>query len=139
VELRTLEGPAEQQLDDARAAAEADGLGALATHLVPGLCRAAVEARLLDAVRRVRLGGGASHDEVDEQLRDVPFMTLFAMALFDDPRRGGDVFPKLHAWHPHLADTVRALKEGVHQGVANPRGLVSDTWDLVRRLDKELR
>src|SRR5690606_35909441 len=58
------------------------------------------------------------------------------LAVFDDPRRGGELFPHLDrrvgSW---AADTLRACKEGAHQAYRGDLArLVENTRDLIRRV-----
>jgi recombinational DNA repair ATPase RecF len=97
VELRRALDPIGRYLEDALAVAGTAELPAsTASHVVPGLCRLALEAVCMEVVRRRRLMRGEGHTEVARMLGDVASLTrLAALALFDDADRGADVVPRL--------------------------------------------
>jgi hypothetical protein len=69
VEVRQTADPVSTLLDDARAIALTDDLPEeVASRVVPGFCRAAVEAACMERVRRRRLLRGDTHEEVEELL-----------------------------------------------------------------------
>jgi hypothetical protein len=98
VELRTAKDPVSRYIEDAMALALTDGLPVEAARcVVPGLCREALEAACMESVRRRRLGKGESHADVEALLLKAHKLTnLAALALFDDPARGGDVLPRIN-------------------------------------------
>ncbi|MCP4870330.1 MAG: AAA family ATPase [Proteobacteria bacterium] len=120
VEVTPSLDPVRRHLQDARRLVrEQDKLGdALASRVVPGLCRMAVEAACQQAVRRRRLGRGESHDAVAEALAEA--RTTYAMvtlALFDDPAQQADTYPRLANQHGEWApDLLRTLNKGTHHG-----------------------
>ncbi len=62
---------------------------------MPGFCRSAIEAACMEVVRRRRLGRGEAHTEVEVLLAVPGTLTrIAALALFDDPGRGGDVMAR---------------------------------------------
>ncbi|GAA4243261.1 AAA family ATPase [Dactylosporangium darangshiense] len=129
--------PVARHLDDAWAMARTDDLTEqVRGPVVAGLCRSAVEARCQDLVRRRRIGRGQPHADVERLLDGHGPMRLLALALFDDPDRGSEVFARLNRQlGPWAADVVRSVKEGTH---GRYRGdltrMISDT----RRLLKEV-
>jgi hypothetical protein len=59
----------------------------------------------------------------------------FALAMFDDVDRGGEVLTKLKNWNPRFADTYQACNRGAHSAhVGDPVDLVNDTRALVNKL-----
>jgi hypothetical protein len=73
----------------------------VASRVVPGFCRAAVEAACMEAVRRRRIGRGATHDAVEDLLAaNAKMYPLIALAFFDDESRTNDVLPRLQRLHP---------------------------------------
>jgi hypothetical protein len=116
VEVRRSLDPVGRYLEDALAVAATAGLpssaaalASSAAHVVPGLCRLALEAVCMEVVRRRRLTRGEAHAEVERTLSEAGHLTrLAALALYDDVERGGDVLARLEgeAGAP-LADTFR--------------------------------
>jgi hypothetical protein len=97
VELRRALDPIGRYLEDALAVAGTAELPAsTAVHVVPGLCRLALEAACTEVVRRRRLSRGEAHADVAGLLADTASLTrLFALALFDEAGRGADVPARL--------------------------------------------
>lgn len=139
VEVRRVGGPVESYLDDARAmvAAEAEVGKDVVRRVVPGLCRAALEAACLETVRRKRLGRGDDHADVERAIEDAKaVMELLALALFDDATKGGDVYKAVanRAGQPAV-DALKACKAGAHGGfTGDSRELVDRTRDLATSL-----
>jgi hypothetical protein len=99
--------------------------------VIPGLCREALEAACMDAVRRRRIGRGEAHTDVEALLAGLTgAKALAALAIFDDEKRSGDVLPRLNRESRDSADTFRIVNEGSHEKTAVP--LV----DLVRSAEK---
>ena len=97
VEIRQTADPVTFYIEDARAVALTKELPAeVAARVVPGFCRAAVEAACMEAIRRRRLGRGEPHDEVEQLLaRNTKTNPLLALALFDDEQKGSEVLSTL--------------------------------------------
>jgi hypothetical protein len=132
VELRRSLDPVLRYLEDALAVAGTAGLpSSAAAHVVPGLCRLALEATCMEVVRRRRLTRGEAHAAVERTLSEAGHLTrLAALVLFDDVERGDEVLGRLQreAGAP-LADTFRRCEES---GEIPP----SDAADLVRLASK---
>jgi ABC-type lipoprotein export system ATPase subunit len=116
VEVRPMTDPVTGHLDDARALAVTSELPPdVTSRVIPGFCRAAVEAACMEAIRRRRLTRGELHDDVESLLatnaRPHPLM---ALALFDDEQRTADVLPRLKKIGKWSADVFQALKAGAH-------------------------
>jgi energy-coupling factor transporter ATP-binding protein EcfA2 len=126
--------PVARYLDDAWAMARTDDLTEqVRGPVVAGLCRSAVEARCQELTRRRRIGRGERHAEVEDLLDGYGPMPLLALALFDNPARGSEVFARLHRQvGPWAADVVRGVKEGTHGRYSGdlPR-MVGDTRRLL--------
>ncbi len=115
VELRRSLDPVGRYLEDALAVAgTAEIPSSAAARVVPGLCRLALEAACMEAVRRRRLTRGEAHAEVERILSKAGSLTgLAALALFDDVERGGQVVERLEREAgPPLADTFRRCEKG---------------------------
>ncbi|MCB9688177.1 MAG: AAA family ATPase [Alphaproteobacteria bacterium] len=139
VELREALDPVTQHLRDAgQVMRNAPDLGAkVVERVVPGLCRSAVEARLVGLVRQRMLAAGRPYAEVEDAIEACASThELAALALYDDARRGGDVLSTLNNRHGRWAgDLLQALKRGAHHPVSRLEPLVDDTWRLVRALE----
>lgn len=139
VEVLPRLDPVERYLDDARAVASTEGLPErLAGSVVPGLCRMALEAACMEAVRRRRLQRGQRHAEVEQALLAAEKLTtLTALALFDDLSRGGDVLGRLNAFGRWAADVFQACNQGSHIGYEGDlSGLIRDAGRLATELRK---
>ena len=135
VEPRRSKDPVSRYIEDAMALAYTDDLPPeVARRVVPGLCREALEAACMEAIRRRRIGRGEPHAEVESLLGGLTgTKSLTALALFDDERRGGDVLPHLNQKSREGADTFRAVNEGSHEG------LKGDVLSVVRNTEKLAR
>ncbi|MGH9390957.1 MAG: hypothetical protein ACRD1Z_15175, partial [Vicinamibacteria bacterium] len=94
VELREVRSPVQQYLEDAFALASTRDLPKIVVErVIPGLCRQSLEAACVKVVRRRRLERGEPHDDVEALLRThTKLVPRLALALHDDPERGGDVY-----------------------------------------------
>jgi hypothetical protein len=135
VELRRSLDPVGRYLEDALAVAGTAGLpasaatlAAPAAHVVPGLCRLALEAVCMEVVRRRRLTRGEGHAEVERMLGDHGgnLARLAALALFDDAARDGDVRARL------AADAGEPMAEAWRRCADGTEAAPADTVDLVR-------
>jgi hypothetical protein len=130
VETRKAVDPVARYLADAFAVAKTAGLPATAARrVIPGLCRFAVEAACMEAVRRRRLAKGENYAAVEKLLADAShgLTKLVALTLFDDVDRGGDVLGALKKVEPTFPDTFQTLNRGAH-GLDGP----VPTVDLAR-------
>jgi hypothetical protein len=140
VTVAEARGPIERNLEDARALANDTSLpAAVAQRVVPGFCRAAVEAACAEAVRRRRIGRGADHAAVESLLAPLPAMKLVALALFDDETRAADVLAQLNRrYGPWAADALQAVKEGTHGSYTGGlKRLITDSGHLASSLRQE--
>jgi hypothetical protein len=134
VETRQTTDPITGHIEDARALALTPELPAdVAARVVPGFCRAALEAACIDITRRRRLRRGESHDEVERLLTSNPKVyPLMALALFDDPQKTNEVLPRLNRNPGRWAvDVFRACQAGAHEAHAGDlRDLIDGTQKL---------
>jgi ABC-type lipoprotein export system ATPase subunit len=116
VEIRSVTDPVSGHLDDAKALAMTSELPRdVASRVIPGFCRAAVEAACMEKIRRRRLMRGELHDDVEELLAaNAKPHPLMALALFDDERKTADVLPRLKKVGKWSADVFQAIKAGAH-------------------------
>lgn len=140
VELRPALTPIERHIEDARVLVQTSELpDDVASTVVPGFCRLALEAACSEAVRRRRIARGVSHAEVESTLQRAQKLNTFAaLALFDDGDRGGDVLPHLNSkYGKRAADAFQLANKGVHQGVSGDlRDLIRDAATLARQLSE---
>src|SRR5690606_5087342 len=118
VEVHESADPVLGYLDDARAVAKSGELPPdVVTRVVPGFCRAAIEAACMETVRRRRLRRGEPHESIEQLLAEsARTHPLMALALFDDGQRAAEVFAALNKrCGPWAADVFRACKEGAHE------------------------
>ncbi len=132
VQLRLSKDPVSRYIEDAIALAYTADLPApAARRVIPGLCRLAIEAACMDAVRRRRIGRGERHADVEQLLESAgKTTTLVALAMFDDPERGKDVLPHINKDAREAADTFRWCNEGTHKEQEGPM------IDHIRRTEK---
>jgi recombinational DNA repair ATPase RecF len=118
IELRRELDPVARHLADARALALTTDLPQnVAQRVIPGFCRAAIEAACMETVRRRRLGRGDKHSEVERALADQKLMTLAALALFDDAARGGEVLARMNSsFGAPVTDAFKVCNRGSHVG-----------------------
>ncbi|MDQ3885856.1 MAG: hypothetical protein M3308_02285 [Actinomycetota bacterium] len=118
VELRRSIDPVDRYLRDARALVKTANMpDELRRELVASCCRNALEAAAHARVRAIRLGRGEQHTDVEDALAEAHTTSeKMTLAVYDDPRRGGELMRYLHqcvgGW---AADTLRACKEGAHR------------------------
>jgi recombinational DNA repair ATPase RecF len=117
VEVRQTADPVSTLLDDARAIALTDDLPEeVASRVVPGFCRAAVEAACMERVRRRRLLRGDTHEEVEELLAaHAKMYPLIALALFNDESKTNDVMPRLRKAGSWAVEAFEICRMGAHE------------------------
>jgi ABC-type lipoprotein export system ATPase subunit len=121
--------PVTRYLDDANSLARTDGIPEdVRGPVVADLCRCAIEAACHRMIWRNRLARGVPHARIEEAIEgSTRLTTTAALALFDDPDRGGDVLRRLNnAYGTRAGDAYQACQRGVHGGYTG------DLTDLVR-------
>lgn len=110
VELKKLSDPVERALQDARSLLATSGLPpAIASRVAAGLCRGAIEAAIVESVRRRACSPGASRFDADAAIAGSrQLIELAALALFGDRRRAGDVMTHLNRTYGSWAGDVVA-------------------------------
>jgi energy-coupling factor transporter ATP-binding protein EcfA2 len=138
VELTKNEDPVSRYIDDGRALARTTELPEEARAVVvAGFCRSALEAACHQAIRARRLKAGARHADVERELTAAPKLRqLLALALFDDPHRGGDVVAELRQRNGQASvKAFDAAREGTHERYQGDlRHFVEDTARLADAL-----
>lgn len=99
VEVRQARDPVRSLLDDAwRLAAGQEIPPSVTGRVIPGLCRDAIEEACFEITRRRRLAAGARHEAVEHILADTSkLLPRLALAIFDDPAKGGEVYTWLNS------------------------------------------
>jgi hypothetical protein len=141
VDVRSALTPVERQLKDAQDLCADDSLpNNVAARVVPGLCRLAVEAAFIEAIRRRQLRAGRPHAEVEAAIEAADTTTKkAALAMFGDTARGADVLPRLDNWQGSAADTYQALNRGAHdEHHGSLRSLVQQTRSMTQLIAGKL-
>ncbi len=135
VNVRLALDPVNRALADARALCADQVLpGEVAARVVAGMCRVALEAALVEAIRRRLLRAGESHVQIEVALERAATLTKRAsLALFGHDNRAGEVLARLNGWGSRSADTYQALSKGAHQ--RHPGNLV-DWWATPLRRER---
>jgi len=139
VELRESSDPVHGYIKDAWTLISTDELSDdVRRRVVPGFCRSAIEAACMEVVRRRRLERGEAHTEVEVLLAVPGTLTrIAALALFDDPGRGGDVMARLNQWGHWAGDVFKRCNKGAHD--AHPgdlHKLADDAGSLCKKLSQ---
>lgn len=117
VEVREIEDPVSRYFADATALLRSEGIDPeIVRRVVPGLCRQALEAACVEAVRRRQLQAGVAHDDVERALDLARTLTeKFALALFDERGRGGDVLTRINReLGRDFGDAYQLINRGAH-------------------------
>jgi len=140
VELRKADDAARRALEDARSLLKTAALPAgVATRVVPGLCRSALEAALVQMIRRRRLAAGVRHGKVEEEIDAArgPY-ELAALAFLGDPSRTGDVLSRINGYGRWAGDAFQACKAGGHAAYRGDLALlVKSAEQLAERIHDE--
>ena len=137
MELRHELDPVARHLADARALALTTDLPRkVAQRVIPGLCRAAIEAACMETVRRRRLGRGDRHADVEDALANQKLTSLAALAFFDDAQRGGEVLARIaSAFGGPASDAFKVCNRGSHVGFeGDPMTLIRTVTLLAKGL-----
>ncbi|MEO3858303.1 AAA family ATPase [Acrocarpospora sp. B8E8] len=131
VELKESDDPVARALRDARALAKSGKVPAdVVRHVLPGLCRTALEAAFLEVVWHRLLTAGRDHGLVERQIGDAYKLTeLAALALFGDASKWSQVLGELNQrYGGWAADLVVLCNKATHQAVR-----FDDVEELVRQ------
>jgi hypothetical protein len=136
VELREVQSPVAQYLNDAFALAHTKELPKIvAERVIPGLCRQGLEAACLQTIRRRRLARGESHDDVERLFeKETKLLPRLSLALYDDAEKAGDVYAGIkNRFGPWSVDVVKECNIGSHKGLSLP---VDDAVKFVRNVEQ---
>ncbi|WP_228991398.1 AAA family ATPase [Streptomyces sp. DH8] len=131
VRVRSGDDPVKQALHDAKALARTRDLpGDVVTRVLPGLCRTALEAALLEPARRRLLGTGLSHHEIERRIAKAHKLTeLASLALYGESDRVGETMTDLtRAYGQQATDHIRWCNKGSHEAVP-----IGDVEEIIRR------
>src|SRR5262249_34361324 len=142
VELRTSLDPVRANIEDALALVHTTELPKdVLRRIVPGFCRAALEASFTHVIRRRGLAAGRTHADIEDDLTSAGKPArLAALAFYGDKDRGGDVMGRLNQFGAWAGDTFRACKEGAHEATSTDLSLlIKDTEKLAMRVIAEVK
>ncbi|WP_043195586.1 AAA family ATPase [Streptomyces sp. NRRL WC-3725] len=131
VRIRSGDDPVKQALNDAKALARTRDLPAnVVARVLPGLCRTALEAALLEPARRRLLGSGLPHDDIERRIAKAHKLTeLASLALYGETDRVGETMTDLtRAYGQQATDHIRWCNKGAHEAVP-----VDDAEEIIRR------
>ncbi|MFE1297867.1 hypothetical protein [Streptomyces sp. NPDC058731] len=131
VRVRSGDDPVKQALNDAKALARTRDLpGDVVARVLPGLCRTALEAALLEPARRRLLGRGLPHAEIEQHIAKAHKLTeLASLALYGETDRVGETMTDLtRAYGQQATDHIRWCNKGSHEAVP-----VHDAEEIIRR------
>jgi hypothetical protein len=120
VEVRTKREPVDAYLQDARALMSTARKGGVpeevVIRVVPGFCRAALEASCIEVIRRRRLAKGERHADVEALLESSRTLNkLMSLVLFDDAERAGENITTIrNKWKDEAADVFKSCQAGAH-------------------------
>jgi recombinational DNA repair ATPase RecF len=120
VEVRTKREPVDAYLQDARALMSTARKGGVpeevVVRVVPGFCRAALEASCIEVIRRRRLAKGERHADVEALLESSRTLNkLMSLVLFDDAERAGENITTIRTkWKDDAADVFKSCQSGAH-------------------------
>lgn len=139
VALTKRRDPVLQALEDAALVLSVSSLPSeVVERLVPGFCREAMEARLVEILRRRWIGRGMPHTEVEERLaRHRSLRSMAALVLLDDARAGREVEGALERrFGPESARVFATLNAGAHgRSDLPPQRVLKLTGRLVRAME----
>jgi recombinational DNA repair ATPase RecF len=137
VEVRTSLDPIKANIEDALALVHTTDLPApVLRRIVPGYCRAALEAAFIAVIRRKQLSPGHVKDQIEETLtKGAKLTALAALAFFDDRGKGGDVMTRVNKYGVWAGDAFKQCNEGAHKEFAGDlQLLIKDTTKLTERV-----
>ena len=120
VELRHSEDPVSRYLDDARAMALTHNLPSdLRGELVATCCRSAVEAASHAKIRRIRLGRGERHTDIEKLISGAKSTSdMVTLAVLDDPARGSELLRTVRSEQGGRGvDALQQCRQGAHHGL----------------------
>jgi hypothetical protein len=142
VEIRPALGPIRAHIEDALALVHTTEMPKdVLQRLVPGFCRAALEAAFTQVVRRKGLAAGKPHADIEDDLTQAGKTTkLAALAFYGDRERHADVMGRLNQFGSWAGDTYKACNQGAHQATtADLSVLIDNAEKLANRIVAEVK
>jgi DNA repair exonuclease SbcCD ATPase subunit len=142
VKVKPVTDPVRQALDDARALASTSDLPSAArNHVLPSLCRIALENAFLEAAWIRHHRSGAPEDELQAAVGSADkLMKVAALALFGDAGRTGDVYRELRTLcGPRAVDLLKECQNGSHAmgaQITDPHRFVDDIEIMAQKVRK---
>lgn len=140
VKVKPVTDPVRQALDDARALASTGDLPTAArTHVLPSLCRIALENAFLEAAWIRHHRSGAPEHALQEAVGEADkLLKVAALALFGDAGRTGDVYGELRALcGPRAVALIKQCQNGAHAGgaqIIDPHRFVDDIETMTQKV-----
>ncbi|MCX4233796.1 AAA family ATPase [Streptomyces ortus] len=142
VKVKPVTDPVRQALDDARAIASTSDLPTAArTHVLPSLCRIALENAFLEAAWIRHHRSGAPEHTLQAAVGGADkLMKVTALALFGDAERTGDVYRELRTLcGPRAVDLLKQCQDGAHAAgaqITDPHRFVDDIEIMAQKVRK---
>ncbi|WP_431961927.1 AAA family ATPase [Actinacidiphila sp. bgisy160] len=142
VRVRAVTDPVRQALDDARALASTTDLPAAArTHVLPSLCRIALENAFIEAAWIQHHRSGGPEHTLQAAVTDADkLMKVAALALFGDVGRTGDVYQRLRVLcGPHAVSFIKRCQNGAHAvgtAIGDPHRFVDEIEAIAQKVRK---
>ncbi|MEU2424725.1 AAA family ATPase [Streptomyces sp. NPDC007851] len=142
VNVKAVTDPVSQAIADARALASTDNLPEAArTHVLPALCRIALENAFVEAAWIQHHRSGGSELALQSAMAGADkLMDMAALALFGDIGRTGDVYRELRTrCGPRAVDLLKQCQSGAHATgtrIADAHRFVTEINDLAQKVRK---
>lgn len=131
--------PVIQYFLDARSILKDDDLREeIAKRIIPGICRSGLEAACIEALKRRWLGGGKSHDFIEQELSKAKKLSQkISLVLFKDIDQASKIVGKISGrWEKRLSDAFRDANQGTHNKYS---GTLDNLINDCEKLSKKLR
>jgi hypothetical protein len=142
VKVKPVTDPVQQALDDARALASTKNLPAAArTHVLPSLCRIALENAFIEAawIRHHRTGG-SEHELQAAVMSADKLMKVAALAMFGNAERTGDVYQELrNLCGSRAVELLKQCQAGAHAAgatIPDPHRFVDEIEAIAQTIRK---
>ncbi|MET7843202.1 AAA family ATPase [Streptomyces sp. NPDC005356] len=140
VHVKPVTDPVRQAIGDARALASTKNLPEAArTHVLPSLCRIALENAFVEAAWVQHHRSGGSEHDLHAAVADADkLMKMAALAFFGDVGRTGDVYRELRTrCGPRSVDLLKQCQSGAHSAgarIADAHRFVDEIKDLAQKV-----
>ncbi|MDH6578856.1 AAA family ATPase [Kitasatospora sp. MAP5-34] len=139
IEVTVADDPVKRELTAARAISnDRHVTPEILAEVLPGLCRAALEAALHESAWRNLLDGGIEHHVAEEKIRTAgPLVNLASLALFRKRESPGRVYTEITArLGKDTSDLISLCNEGSHStaDITDPKSLIDRTAAVAKEL-----